>query len=321
MQQFKVASVQFEHVPGDKEANLTVISTFAAMAAGQNAEAVIFPECCIVGYWHLRKLSRERIEDLAEAVPDGPSTARLLDIANRCGLCVGAGLLERGPDGQVYNAYVVAMPDGGIARHRKMHAFISEYVSSGSDYTVFDLPNGWRAGLLICYDNNIIENVRITALMGADVIFAPHQTGGCASKNPHQMGLVDRALWDKRHTDAGPIEAEFRGNKGRGWLMRWLPSRAHDSGVFVVFSNGVGVDDDEIRTGNAMIIDPYGRVLAETCKADNDMVTALLDPALFVQCTGRRWMRSRRPGLYGLVTRPTGLEENTRRVRFDEEGL
>ncbi len=32
--------------------------------------------------------------------------------------------------------------------------------------------------------------------------------------------------------------------------MRWLPSRAHDNGVFYLFSNGVGLDDDEIRTGN-----------------------------------------------------------------------
>ena len=43
--------------------------------------------------------------------------------------------------------------------------------------------------------------------------------------------------------------------------MRWLPSRAHDNGLFVIFSNGVGIDDDEVRTGNAMIIDPYGRII------------------------------------------------------------
>ena len=46
--------------------------------------------------------------------------------------------------------------------------------------------------------------------------------------------------------------------------MRWLPSRAHDNGLFLIFSNGVGADDDEVRTGNAMILDPYGRILAES---------------------------------------------------------
>ena len=84
--------------------------------------------------------------------------------------------------------------------------------------------------------------------------------------------------------DPAAIEAEFHGDKGRGWLMRWLPSRAHDNGIFVVFSNGVGVDDDEVRTGNAMIIDPYGRILAETWKADDDMVVADLDASLLDQC-------------------------------------
>ena len=96
--------------------------------------------------------------------------------------------------------------------------------------------------------------------MGAEIIIAPHQTGGCRTKNPHLMGLIERQLWDNRHQCPEAIEREFRGEKGRGWLMRWLPSRAHDNGVFLIFANGVGVDDDEIRTGNAMILDPYGRI-------------------------------------------------------------
>mgnify|MGYP002065198404 CR=1 FL=1 len=59
-------------------------------------------------------------------------------------------------------------------------------------------------------------------------------------------------------------------------LMRWLPARAHDNGLFLLFSNGVGIDD-EVRTGNAMIIDPYGRIIAETWRAADEMVVADLD--------------------------------------------
>jgi predicted amidohydrolase len=135
------------------------------------------------------------------------------------------------------------------------------------------------------------------------------------------MGLIDRALWDNRHNDPQAIEAELRGPKGRGWLMRWLPTRAHDNGLFLVFSNGVGVDDDEIRTGNAMIIDPYGRILAETWKAGDDMVIADLDAALLENSTGRRWINTRRPELYGPLTVPTGAERSTRDVRFDAKGV
>jgi len=64
------------------------------------------------------------------------------------------------------------------------------------------------------------------------------------------------ACWENRHIDPAAIEREFRGPNGRAWLMRWLPARAHDNGMFVIFSNGVGRDDDEVRTGNAMVVDP-----------------------------------------------------------------
>ena len=116
-----------------------------------------------------------------------------------------------------------------------------------------------------------------------------------------------------------PSEAELRGDKGRGWLMRWLPARAHDNGMFLVFANGVGPDDDEVRTGNAMVIDCYGRIINETWQAADDMVIADLDASLRERCTGVRWMRSRRPQLYAPLAQPTGQEEDTRAVRFDFE--
>lgn len=321
MRNVKAAAVQFEHAPGDKRANLDKIRGFVEDAARQGVEIIAFPECCITGYWFLRHLSREELVELAEPVFDGPSSRALLTLAVENQMTIGAGLVEIAEDGQMYNTYVVAMPNGECRRHRKLHAFVSEFVSSGSEYTVFDTPHGCRVGVLTCYDNNIGENVRITALQGAEILLAPHQTGGCKSPDPHTMGLVDRALWEDRHNNPGAIEAELYGPKGRGWLMRWLPTRAHDNGVFLVFSNGVGVDDDEIRTGNAMIIDPYGRILVETCRAGDDIVVADLDATLLDVSTGKRWMKTRRPELYAPLSVSTGAERDTREVRFDGEGV
>lgn len=320
MRDIRVAAVQFEHAPRDKQANFAKIAAFAAQAAAEGVEIIAFPEGCITGYWFLRKCTREELLALAEPVPDGPSTQQLLALAGQHGMTIGAGLVEIAPEGVLHNTYVVAMPDGGWQRHRKLHAFEHDDIAPGNEFTVFDTPHGCRVGVLVCYDCNIVENVRITALQGAEVLLAPHQTGGCASADPNIMGLVDRALWDRRHADPGAIEAEFRGPKGRAWLMRWLPSRAHDNGIFLVFSNGVGVDDDEVRTGNAMVIDPYGRILAETWRAADDMVVADLDASLLPESTGRRWIRTRRPELYGPLTVPTGLEQATRSVRFDGKG-
>ncbi len=315
METLRVATVQFEHADGDKEANLAKVRSFTAKAAADKVQLVIFPECCITGYWFMRKLSRDEVAALAEPL-GGPSTQALLELAKEQRITVGAGLVEQADDGKLYNTYVVALPDGSYHFHRKIHCFISAHMASGSAYTVFDTPYGWRLGVLICYDNNIIENVRLTALQGAQLLLAPHQTGGCDSPDPHTMGLVERQLWDNRHDNPAAIEAELRGLKGRGWLMRWLPSRAHDNGLFLAFSNGVGVDDNEIRTGNAMILDPYGRTLTETWKAADDMVVADLDPALLENCSGQRWMLSRRPDLYRDIAVPTGKERDTRELRF-----
>jgi len=315
MRPIRVASVQMESAAGDKQANLAKMERLVERAAGQGVELIVFPECCTTGYWFLRRLSRDQLSALAEPVFEGPSSQAVMSLAKRYHRVIGAGLVEI--DGaQMYNAYVVAMPNGEFHRHRKIHAFVNEHVSCGAEFTVFDTPLGCRVAVLTCYDNNLVENVRIVALQGAEVLLAPHQTGGCKTPSPGCMGLVDRALWANRRMNPEAIEAEFEGPKGRQWLMTWLPSRAHDNGLFLIFSNGVGVDDDEIRTGNAMILDPYGRVLAETWKADDDVVIADLDPTLRENCTGLRWIKTRRPELYHPLTVPTGLERDTRSVRF-----
>ena len=317
MKNIRAASVQFQHLPGDKAANLNKIRAFVERAAASDVGLIAFPEMCITGYWHVRKLSQKDIEGLAEAIPSGPATTSLLSLSREYELTIGAGLIERAQDGSLYNSYVVAMPDGRTACHRKLHTFISPYLKSGDSYTVFDIPQGCRVGVLTCYDNNIVENARITALMGAEILLAPHQTGGCKSRSPRAMGAIDPVLWERRREDPASIEGELRGPKGRGWLMRWLPARAHDNGMFLIFSNGVGVDDDEVRTGNAMILDPYGEVLVETGKAEDDMVIAELNAEVLPMSSGRRWLSARRPELYGQLCTRTGKERDTRSVRFE----
>src|SRR5579872_5417243 len=94
MQNIKAAAVQFEPCPGDKRANLETIVSFAEQAAAQKVQLLAFPECCITGYWFLRKLSREEVSDIAEPASNGPSSKILIDLALRYGLTIGAGLVE-----------------------------------------------------------------------------------------------------------------------------------------------------------------------------------------------------------------------------------
>ena len=310
--------VQFQHAAGDKARNFEVVESFAGQAAAQGVKILAFPEMCLTGYWHARHLDRAGWASLSEPVPDGLSTRRLLDLARRADMIIGAGLVEQDGE-QLFNTYVVALPDGMWHRHRKLHAFESPHISSGDSFTVFDTPLGVRVGVLICYDTNIVENVRATALLGCDILLAPHQTGGTASRSPHGMKPVDLDLWHNRHADPEALRREFQGDKGRGWLLRWLPSRAHDNGLFLLFANGVGLDDDEVRTGHAMIIDCYGRIQAETQAIEDDLVVADLDLSLLPLCTGRRWIRARRPEIYGSLAVPLGHEMSPQEARFSEE--
>ena len=74
--------------------------------------------------------------------------------------------------------------------------------------------------------------------------------------------------------------------------MRWLPARAWENGVYAVFSNVVGVDGGTIKPGLAMILDPFGEVLAESQVLGDDVVVALLTPEKLDQSSGRRYLRA-----------------------------
>lgn len=314
----RVATVQFQHRADDKAYNLGRVEAFARAARAAGAVIVACPEMCVTGYWHVPGLAKAALDRLAEPV-GGPSVSRVAALARELGLGIGVGWLEAGEDGRLYNAYRLCLPDGSGHAHRKLHAFEHPEISSGGGFTVFDTPWGVRVAILICWDNNLIENVRACALMGAELLLAPHQTGGTRSLSPHGMKPIPLELWERRHEDPEPLRAALAGPHGRGWLMRWLPSRAHDNGIFVVFSNGIGADVDEVRTGNAMVLDPYGRIVAESTAAEDDMVVADLDLALIPDSSGRRWMRGRRPDLYRLLAETRGDETSARATRFGSE--
>lgn len=313
----RVSAVQFESLPGNVQGNLERVDQLTAVACADGAELIVFPEMCLPGYWHLRRRSRSELMALAEEIV-GPSVQQVRKLATERGVGIGVGFLECEGDA-LYNSYAVCLPDGTVHCHRKLHSFEHADISSGSRFTVFDTPWEIRVGVLICWDNNLVENVRATALLGADVLLAPHQTGGTLSRSPHGMSPIPAEIWHERHQNPAAIERELRGPRGREWLMRWLPARAHDNGLFLVFSNGIGIDDDEIRTGNAMIIDPYGRIIAETWAAKDDIVTADLDLTLLEMSTGRRWIGGRRPELYDILTHRFGNERDARTTRFSTE--
>ena len=296
MDKIKISTAQFEHRSGDKTYNLSVIEKLSQKASIEGSNAIAFHECSITGYTFAMHLSKEQMLDLAEFIPAGESILKLTAIAKKYDITVLAGLFEKDENDNLFKAYVCVDKTGLVAKHRKLHPFINPYLIPGNSYCVFELQ-GWKCGILICYDNNVIENVRATTLLGADIIFMPHVTMCTPSTRPG-AGFVDPELWKNRETDPTSLRIEFDGMKGRGWLMKWLPARAYDNAVYAIFSNPIGMDDDQLKNGCSMIIDPFGDVVAECRSFDDSFVTATITPEKLTQAGGHRYIKARRPELY-----------------------
>lgn len=317
MQNLKIATAQFENRSGDKDYNLSIIKQLSAGAAARGADVIAFHECSVTGYSFARHLNKAQMLDLAEFIPDGPSIQKLTAFAQELNITILAGLFEKDEDDRLYKAQVCVDKNGLVAKYRKLHPFINPHLIPGDQYVVFDLY-GWKCSILICYDNNVIENVRAVKLLGADIVFMPHVTMCTPSTRPG-AGFVDVELWKNREAEPTLLRQEFDGLKGRAWLMKWLPARAYDNAIYAVFSNPIGMDDDQVKNGCSMIIDPFGDIIAECRSFDNEIAMAQLIPQKLTDAGGYRYIKARRPELYGdIIAQPHQSEQKVVWMKEEE---
>lgn len=318
MKNLKIATAQFENKSGDKNYNLSVIEKLSQKASSEGCDVISFHECSITGYTFARHLSKEQMLDLAEIIPSGESILKLIEIAKNNGIVILAGLFEKDVDDNLFKAYVCVDKNGLVAKYRKLHPFINPYLTAGDRYCVFEIK-GWKCGILICYDNNIIENVRATKLLGAYIIFMPHVTMCTPSTRPG-AGFVAPKLWENREADPTSLRLEFDGMKGRDWLMKWLPARAYDNAVYAIFSNPIGMDDDQLKNGCSMIVDPFGDSIAECRTFEDSFATAVITPQKCIQAGGSRYIKARRPELYrDIIGQNHESEQNVVWLNADEK--
>lgn len=307
MSGFRLALGQFEPVVRNRDANLDKIRALTERAAGQGAKVVCFQEQAIGSYDLFAtsstgtEVSRgdegriaanwgwlgEWMYELAEPVPQGPSTRCLIDIAARHKVVLMAGVPELAADNNIYNAYVIVGPQGFIGRYHKCHLVPGGehiYFKAGHGFPVFDI-GPCRAGVLICYDNHFPEAHRILALRGAQMIVMPHVTTG-------------HGQW----RNLPPQEAR---QQARHWILTWLRARAFDNSVYCAFVNQGSADGDGCL-GCCMVVNPEGHVIAETNTYGEDLVLADIDAKLFYDVRRRthHYMRYRRPELYGPLADP-----------------
>ncbi|WP_429270179.1 nitrilase-related carbon-nitrogen hydrolase [Paraburkholderia sp. EB58] len=317
----RVASIPLRSRRGEAMQNVAHIAQWLALSAREAIGLVVFPETCLAGYGSLVKLHRDELEALAEPL-DGPSLGAVADAVERTGVGAGVGLIERAPDGRLFNSYVVCMPGGIRHCHRKLHAFEHRRIVSGDRFTVFDTVWGVRIGVLIGGDAYLVENVRMTALMGATLLVVPHRSYATQRGGGRAMQPVSAEQWQRRDSAAGGVTGlATRGGTAVGevgavdgradgnaaaWLRAWLPARAADNGMFVVLSDGLDAVSEGAGSGAAMIVDPCGRILAESAGAGGEesaIVSAGIDPHLIDTSAGRQWLKARRPDLYAPLGR------------------
>lgn len=299
MENLKVAAAQFENASGDKVYNLSVIEKMVSKASASGVEVIAFHECSVTGYSFARKLSRSEMLALSELIPNGPSVTALIGMAKKYKITILAGLFEKDEHENMFKAYICVDENGLIAKHRKLHPFINSNLLPGTTYTIFKIK-GWKCGILICYDNNVIENVRATTLLGAEIIFMPHVTMCTPSPRPG-AGFIDAELWKEKYKNATILRSEFDGDKGRNWLMKWLPARAYDNGIYAIFCNPIGMDDDQLKNGCSMILNPFGEIVVECRTMENEFVVAELCKDELKMSGGFRYKNARRPELYGEI--------------------
>lgn len=168
----RVALYQCEPLPLDVSGNLTRLEHQAQAAAAQGAQVLVCPEMFLTGY----NIGARACAELAQA-QDGPAAQRIAEIARQYAIAILYGYPERSVEQRVYNAVQLIDSRGErSSNYRKTHLFSEldkSMFSAGEDLCPVVELNGWRLGMLICYDVEFPENTRRLALAGAELILVP----------------------------------------------------------------------------------------------------------------------------------------------------
>lgn len=203
----EVGFVQHSPVFGRVKANL---DHMADLLRSANADLFVLPELFATGY---QFTSRREVERLAEAIPDGPTTKRLIAIARQRRCAIVAGLPER-KGRLIYNSAVIVGPKGLIGVYRKSHLFYEETLWFHPGNTGFRTwtAAGVTIGVMVCFDWFFPESMRCMALGGADVICHPANL-----VLPHApQAMITRCLENRVFAiTADRVGSEERGEKER----------------------------------------------------------------------------------------------------------
>ncbi|MFI5303338.1 MAG: nitrilase-related carbon-nitrogen hydrolase [Nitrospiria bacterium] len=164
----KIGFIQTQPQFGEKKANVDLAIESLSSA---DADLIVLPELFNSGY---QFASKSEVAALAEEVPSGYTTRRLIKVAREKKMHIVAGIPER-KGRHFYNSAVLVGPSGFIDVYRKIHLFYEEklWFSAGNkQLKVYDIGKA-RIGMMICFDWLFPEVTHILALNGAEIICHP----------------------------------------------------------------------------------------------------------------------------------------------------
>ncbi|MFI1952577.1 carbon-nitrogen family hydrolase [Streptomyces xinghaiensis] len=206
------------------------------------SDLVVLPEL-----WPTGAFAYELFEEYAETL-DGPTVTAMAAAAAEASVWLHAGsVVERAPDGTLYNTSVVLGPDGGLrSSYRKIHRFgfdkgEAALMGGGEEIATVRLPET-VAGLATCYDLRFPEQFRQLTDAGAELLVIP-------------------AGWPARRREHWTLLARARAVENQAYVLACCSAGTHG-----------GVE----QAGHSRIIDPWGEVIAEAGE-DEQILTADLD--------------------------------------------
>ncbi len=248
METIIAAAVSTCNFINDQERSIKTMEKWLQRAAEQGAELALFPELNVSGY-----ITAPIAAHIAESVP-GPSTEKIIALANRYGMMIAFGLIER--EGQrLYCTHVLVDGNGLIGKQRKIHVPAQEqpYWCAGDSIDVFDLGIV-KVGVTVCRDAFFDEMTRTLYFKGAELLLMPFgyynvPRSQYLKETIHGMSLIKSAWTNGMYklvcNSAGdrPANAfEPDGKKFPGW-----------AGIISPWGNVLGFVEEE-GNGEAMIV-------------------------------------------------------------------
>ncbi|MCX6517318.1 MAG: carbon-nitrogen family hydrolase [Actinobacteria bacterium] len=220
----KIAVIQYDIAWVDRQANFNALRPLINEAAHNGARLIVLPEMFSTGFVVDR-------DDTGEPI-GGPSSAFLSTMAQELNVYIGGSCPEVAPDDpRPFNTFVITSPDGSEHRYSKIHPFTyggeDKHFRAGQEHVTIDI-DGLRTSLFVCYD-----------LRFADEFWA------CA-----------------HNTDIYLVPANWPTARREHW-MALLRARAIENQAYVVGCNRVGDGGGLNYSGDSLVIDPLGTVLAQ----------------------------------------------------------